>query len=72
MRSLHRQRHANAECRQRYHGRCAHTDGNHLPEDRRDLEKLAPERRNKNPVEQTQIELEIIFQSEGRGCDMVS
>jgi hypothetical protein len=67
MRSLHRKRHAHAESRQRYHRRGAHTDENHLPEDRRDLEKLTRERRNKNPIEQTKIELEIIFQSESRG-----
>jgi hypothetical protein len=32
-----------------------------LTKDRRDLEKLAPKGRNENPVEQTEIELEIIF-----------
>jgi len=68
MRSLHRKRHAHAESRQRYHRRGAHTYENHLPEDRRDFEKLARERSDKNPVEQIQIELEIIFQSESRRC----
>jgi hypothetical protein len=32
-----------------------------LPEDRRDLKKLPGKRRNQNPVEQTQIKLEIVF-----------
>jgi hypothetical protein len=68
MRSLHRKRYAHAKSRQRYHRRSAHTYKNHLPEDRRDLEKLTRERRNEDPVEQTQIELEIIFQSESRRC----
>src|SRR4029077_21087382 len=66
-RSLHRKRHAHAESRQRYHRRGAHTYENHLPKNRRELEKLASKRRNKNPIEQTKIELEIIFQSESRG-----
>ena len=72
MRSLHRKRHAHAESRQRYHRRGAHTYENHLPEDRRDLEKLTRERRNENPVEQTEIELEIVFQSESGRCTFKS
>src|SRR6476469_7698020 len=68
MRSLHCKRHAHAESRQRYHRRGAHTYENHLPEDRRDLEKLTRERRNENPVKQTEIKLEIIFQSESGRC----
>jgi len=67
MSSLHRERHAHAESRQRDHRRGADPYENHLPKDRRDLEKLARERRNKNPVKQTKIELEVIFQSEARG-----
>ena len=61
MRRLHRQRHTNAKCRERDHWRSAHTDSYHLPEDRSDFEKLSGERRNKNPIEQTEIKLEIIF-----------
>ena len=61
MRSLHRKRHAHAESRQGDHRRGAHTYENHLPEDRRDLEKLTRERRNENPVKQTEIKLDIIF-----------
>ena len=61
MRSLHRKRHAHAKSRQRYHRRGAHTYENHLPKDRRDLEKLTRERRNENPVEQTKIELDVVF-----------
>jgi len=60
MRGLHRQRHAHTKCRQRYHWRRADTDENHLPEDRRNLEELPGERRNQNPVEQTEIKLEIV------------
>jgi len=70
MRSLHRKRHAHAESGQRYHRCGAHTYENHLPEDRRDLEKLTRERRNKNPVEQTEIEVEIVFQSESRSAPL--
>jgi monoterpene epsilon-lactone hydrolase len=58
---LHCQRHANTECRQRHHRRGADTDEHHLPEDWRDLEKLPGKGRNQNPVEQTEIKLEIIF-----------
>ena len=61
MRSLHRKCYAHAESRQRYHGRGAHTYENHLPEDRRDLEELTRERRNENPVEQTEIKLDVVF-----------
>jgi hypothetical protein len=64
MSCLHRQRDANTERCECDHWRRAHTDGYHLPEDRRDLEKLSGERRNKNPVEQTKIKLKVIFQSE--------
>jgi len=32
-----------------------------LPEDWSDFEKLPGQRRNQNPVEQTQIKLEIVF-----------
>ena len=64
MRSLHRQRHAYTERGECDHRRGAHPYENHLPEDRRDLEELTRERRNENPVEQTEIELEIVFQSE--------
>jgi hypothetical protein len=68
MGGLHRQCHAYTERRECYHRRCAHAYENHLPEDRRDPEKLTRERRNENPVEQTEIELEIIFQSESGRC----
>ena len=61
MSGLHGERHTYAERRQRHHRCRAHTDGHHLPEDRRDLEKLPGKRRNQNPVEQTQIKLEIVF-----------
>ena len=61
MRSLHRKCYAHAESRQRYHGRGAHTYENHLPEDRRDLEELTREWRNENPVEQTEIKLDVVF-----------
>jgi hypothetical protein len=33
-----------------------------LSEDRRDFEKLTGERRDQNPVEQTEIKLDVIFQ----------
>jgi hypothetical protein len=32
-----------------------------LPEDRRDFEKLPREWRDQNPVEQTEIEFEVVF-----------
>src|SRR5882724_1884028 len=63
MRALHGQCHADAERGQRHHRRRAHTDENHLPEDRRDFEKLPPERRDQHPVKQVKIELKIIFQN---------
>jgi hypothetical protein len=43
-----------------------------LPENWRDLEKLTCERRNENPVKQTEIELEIVFQSESKGAPLRS
>src|SRR5205814_9236096 len=54
--------HAHAECGQRNHRRCAHTYEHHLPEDRRDFEKLAGKRRNQNPIKQAEIKLYVIFQ----------
>jgi len=39
-----------------------------LPEDRRNLEELTCEWRNEDPIEQTEIELEIMFQSESGRC----
>jgi epsilon-lactone hydrolase len=61
MRSLHRKRHAHTESRQRDHRRSARPDENHLPEDRRDLEKLAGERRNEDPIKQTKIKPDVVF-----------
>src|SRR5262249_41674480 len=61
MRSLHRQRHAYAERGQRHHRCSAHSDENHLPKNRRDLEKLPLKRRDENPIEDVEIEKEIIF-----------
>ena len=61
MRSLHRKRHAHTESGQRDHRRRARPDENHLPEDRRDLEKLAGKRRNEDPVKQTKIKPEVVF-----------
>src|SRR5512140_2705007 len=58
---LHGQRHSNTEGRQRNHRRCTYSDEHHLPEDRPDLEKLPGERRNQNPVKQTEIKLDVIF-----------
>src|ERR1700751_2897343 len=66
MSCLHRQRVANTKRCECHHRGSAHTDGYHLPEDRPDLEKLTRERRNENPVEQTEIELEIIFHPNSR------
>ena len=66
MGSLHRECHAYAESSQCYHRRGAHPDENHLPEDRPNLEELTGEGRNENPVQQTEIKLEIIFQSDSR------
>jgi len=60
---LHRQSHAYAKRRQRNHRRRAHADENHLPEDRRDFEKLTGKRRNQNPVKQADVKLEIVFQN---------
>jgi len=62
MGGLHGQRHANAKRRQRDHRRSAHSNEDHLSEDRRDLEKLSGERRDQNPVEQAEIKLDVIFQ----------
>ena len=62
MGSLHGQRYTHAERCQRNHRRSAHPDENHLPEDRCDFEKLTGERRDQNPVEQTEIKLDVIFQ----------
>src|SRR5438270_10188780 len=61
MRSLHRQRHSHTECCQRHHRRRSHTDEHHLAKDRADFEKLTGKRRNQNPVEQTEVKLDIIF-----------
>jgi len=38
-----------------------------LPEDRRDFEELARKRRDQNPIKQTQVKLEIVFQNAVRG-----
>jgi hypothetical protein len=62
MRGLHGERHADAERRQRNHWSCAHADEHHLPKDRRDFEQLAFERCDQNPVEQTEVEFEVVFQ----------
>ena len=61
MRSLHRQSHSYAERGQRHHWRGAHSDENHLPKNRRDLEKLPLKRRDENPIKDAEIEEEIIF-----------
>jgi len=61
MRCLHGKRYAYAERRQRDHRRGAHPDKDHLPEDRRNLEKLPRERRNENPIQQTEIKSDVIF-----------
>jgi hypothetical protein len=63
MRGLHGERHAYAECCQGNHRRCAHSDKDHLPENRRDFEKLSAKRRNQNPIKQAGIKLEIVFQN---------
>ena len=67
MRRLHRQRHADAERGQRDHRRRAHPDEDHLPEDRRDLEELAFERRDQDPVKQASVEPEKVFQDARQG-----
>ena len=61
MRSLHRQSHSYAEGGQRHHWRGAHSDENHLPKNRCDLEKLPLKRRDENPIKDAEIEEEIIF-----------
>jgi hypothetical protein len=62
MGSLHGQRYTHAERCQRNHRRSAHPDEDHLPENRRDFEKLTGEGRDQNPVEQTEIKLDVTFQ----------
>ena len=63
MGGLHGQRYAHAERGQGDHRRRAHPDKHHLPEDRRDFEKLTGEWRDQNPVEQAEIKLEVVFQN---------
>src|SRR5207237_5751830 len=50
---------------QRHHRGRAHADENHLPENLGDTKKLAGKRRDEHPVEQTQIQAQIIFQHRG-------
>src|SRR3954470_23379190 len=61
MRRLHGQSHAHAECGESDHRCRAHSDKHHLPEDRREFEELAFERRDEYPIQQTRVELEIVF-----------
>ena len=63
MRGLHGEGHTNAERGQRDHRGRAHADEHHLPEDRRELEELSLERRDQDPVEQVNVEPEVVFQS---------
>ena len=69
MSGLHGERHAYAERRQCHHRCRADADGHHLLEDRRDFKKLSGKRRDQNPVEQTQIKLEIVFQLPFEGAE---
>ena len=64
MSCLHGERDTHAECCQRDHRRRAHADEHHLPEDRRDFEKLPGKWRDQNPIEQAEIKLDVVLQNE--------
>ena len=55
MRRLHCERDADAEGGERDHRRRPNPDGYHLPEDRRNLEEFALERRDEDPVKQAGV-----------------
>src|SRR6266480_2134994 len=63
---LHGQGHADTERGQRHHWCGPYSDEHHLAKNRAEFEKLAGERGNEHPVEQTKIKLEIIFQAQAR------
>jgi hypothetical protein len=63
MGGLQGQRYPHAERGQGDHRRSAHPDEHHLPEDRRDFEKLPGEWRDQDPIEQAEIKLEVVFQN---------
>src|SRR4051812_30108535 len=62
MRRLHGQGHANTEGGEGNHRRGPNPDEHHLAKNRRDLEELAAEGRDQQPVQQIEIKLDVVLQ----------